>query len=287
MIDTRQFTPVTPMALSPTAPIVPDTCVPWPSSSAGSASSLAKSQPWTSSTKPLPSLSRPSPGISRGFVQALAARSGWVTSRPLSITATTTPRDPVVTSHAAGASMSASATPPRRPVLCRPQSAVNEASLGIARGVRARSGSIDTTADVCPAQASMLATGTPGAIRSSTPVPSDVVRQPRPPPRSAAARGAAVRRIQAPARTSTVSPCQSIRRVSAAATARQRRGSSRSPSMHGRARRRAWFRDERRGMAVRKRSESRESPPVAILPSASILPSSSRDGDRHGVSRRR
>ena len=30
MIDTCQFTPATPTPLSPTAPIVPATCVPWP-----------------------------------------------------------------------------------------------------------------------------------------------------------------------------------------------------------------------------------------------------------------
>jgi hypothetical protein len=43
--DTFQATPATPTPLFPTAPIVPATCVPWPWSSNGSASLLAKSQP--------------------------------------------------------------------------------------------------------------------------------------------------------------------------------------------------------------------------------------------------
>ena len=43
MIETCQLMPATPMPLLPTAPIVPETCVPWPLSSIGLESLLAKS----------------------------------------------------------------------------------------------------------------------------------------------------------------------------------------------------------------------------------------------------
>ena len=70
---------VAPGATPTTSPAtVPATCVPWPWSSKALLSSLAKSQPITSSTKPLPSSSRPFPAVSRGFFHGLAARSAWV-----------------------------------------------------------------------------------------------------------------------------------------------------------------------------------------------------------------
>ena len=78
MTEPFQLTPVMPWPLSPAAAIVPDTCVPWPLSSIGSPSPLAKSYPWTSSTNPFPSSSMPLEGTSPGLVQTFAARSGWV-----------------------------------------------------------------------------------------------------------------------------------------------------------------------------------------------------------------
>ena len=45
MMLTSQFTPVTPTVLFPTAPIIPDTCVPWSLSSIGSESLFAVSMP--------------------------------------------------------------------------------------------------------------------------------------------------------------------------------------------------------------------------------------------------
>ena len=45
MILTFQFTPTTPTPLLPTAPIVPETCVPWLWSSNGLLSLFTKSQP--------------------------------------------------------------------------------------------------------------------------------------------------------------------------------------------------------------------------------------------------
>ena len=50
MSETFQFTPVTPSALFPLAPIVPATCVPCPKKSSGALSSWMKSQPCVSST---------------------------------------------------------------------------------------------------------------------------------------------------------------------------------------------------------------------------------------------
>ena len=50
MIRTFQFTPATPVALLPSAPIVPATCVPCPWSSNGLLSLFTKSQPRQSST---------------------------------------------------------------------------------------------------------------------------------------------------------------------------------------------------------------------------------------------
>jgi len=112
MSELVQATPLTPIPLLPTAAMVPATWVPWPLSSMGSPSLLTKSYPCTSSTKPLRSSSMPLPAISPGLVQTLAARSTWRQSMPVSTTATTGTRLPVVKPHAAAASRSASVVPP-------------------------------------------------------------------------------------------------------------------------------------------------------------------------------
>ena len=97
------------------AAIVPATWVPCVEACVSAVlSQLTKSQPRQSSTKPLPSsstplVSRPSPR-SPGLPANWPARSGWVTSTPVSITATVAPA-PCVRVHASSASMSASATP--------------------------------------------------------------------------------------------------------------------------------------------------------------------------------
>ncbi len=60
---------------------------------------------------PFPSSSIPLPAISPGLIQMLAARSGWLRSTPVSITAIATLRDPVVISHASSIEGSAPTTP--------------------------------------------------------------------------------------------------------------------------------------------------------------------------------
>ena len=94
----------------------------------------------------------------------LAARSGCETSMPLSITPITTLREPVVTFHASGASMSASATPPDCPVLCRPQSWDRLGSLGINDRVRAKSGSSETIPCAVAPQAATSFVPPPGVF---------------------------------------------------------------------------------------------------------------------------
>ncbi len=124
MIETLQFTPVTPSALLPRAPIVPATCEPCSLASSGTLSFETKSQPCVSSTNPLPSESPPPGGSS--FVQMLSARSGWSYATPVSITPTTMSGLPVVRSQASGASMSLSLA------WLRPQSWPKLVSFGIA-----------------------------------------------------------------------------------------------------------------------------------------------------------
>ena len=217
MIETFQLTPTTPEPLLPTAPIVPATCVPCPWSSIGSASLLAKSQPYTSSTNPLPSLSIRSPATSPGFRQALAARSRWAWSTPVSITATTTLREPVVMSQASGASMSASRSPPDWPVLKSPQSWPNDGSLGTAALVITESGSIVATPAAEAAQAATSAGAAPGVVSEKKPSPSETARQSAVRARLAAA-GSAARTIQASAKASTSLPSHCNCRVPAAPT---------------------------------------------------------------------
>jgi len=106
-----QQTPVIPMLLFPTAAIVPAQCVPWPLSSIGLLFFETKFHPFTSSIYPFLSSSIPLFGISPGFFQMFAARSGWVYSTPVSITAMTIPVDPVVTPHASIALISESDFP--------------------------------------------------------------------------------------------------------------------------------------------------------------------------------
>ena len=130
---------------------------------------------------------------------------------PLSITATTTPRDPVVMVQASGASMSASTTPPDCPVLSSAQSEPNDRSLGTAAPVMAKSGSTKATPGVRPAQARTSFAGEPGATTRSSPSPRGMARQPSPEMRSAAASGRSERTIHESARASTAWPSHSIR----------------------------------------------------------------------------
>src|SRR3954454_14259234 len=105
-------TPATPLPLFALPVIVPDTCVPWPLSSAHEPSRIE------------PARIPPTP---RDCAQlaSLPARSSWVARMPVSTTPTFTP--PVAgkaprpaASQPSGASMSASGVPPPWPVLLRP-----------------------------------------------------------------------------------------------------------------------------------------------------------------------
>ncbi len=75
IIFTFQFTPVTPAALLPAAPMMPATRVPCPLSSMGLPVSTMVLMPWISSTHPFPSSSIPFPAISPGLVHILDWRS--------------------------------------------------------------------------------------------------------------------------------------------------------------------------------------------------------------------
>ena len=70
------------------------------------------------------------------LVAWLPPRSGCEKSTPVSMIPTTTELEPVATSHASGASMSASAIPlaplTACPVLWRPQSCEKDGSFGVA-----------------------------------------------------------------------------------------------------------------------------------------------------------
>ena len=120
--------------------------------------------------------------------------------------------------QASGASMSASANPPDCPVLCSPQSELNDGSLGIAAGVITKSGSTEATSGEPAAQPVTSATPAPGAVTAKNPSPSDSARQPAARPRSAAV-VAVVWAIQASACTSTTRPFQSSCRVRPAGSA--------------------------------------------------------------------
>ena len=86
--ETSQLTPATPTPSSPFAPMMPATCVPWPSSG------------------PQPRLFVPSgrslrtPPTNACWLRRFGARSGWRPSTPLSMTATSTSFEPVVVSQA-------------------------------------------------------------------------------------------------------------------------------------------------------------------------------------------
>ena len=176
------LTPVTPAPSPPRAPTTPATPVPWPTTSRGSLSFWAKSQPMTSSTKPLPSSSMPfasrPPPLSPGLCQMLGARSGWSWATPLSAIATTTPGLPVVRSQASAASMSASAAPATSrwsgpsesvtgwPVLLSAHWRANRASFGAASYRPVRLGSTHRTASRSASDAAALGGVTPGATRS-------------------------------------------------------------------------------------------------------------------------
>src|SRR5262249_10283754 len=66
---TVQLTPTTPAPLFPTAPIVPETWLPWLLSSRGSQVRVMTLKPWVPAAQP---------PIPPGLLQTLAARSGWV-----------------------------------------------------------------------------------------------------------------------------------------------------------------------------------------------------------------
>jgi len=97
-IVTRHATPASPSPLFPTAPMIPATWVPCPSSSRGSPRQARASMPWQSSAKPLPSSSVPSPSHSAALVQ-MFAQGRVVVSTPLSRMPTTTSALPVVMSR--------------------------------------------------------------------------------------------------------------------------------------------------------------------------------------------
>jgi hypothetical protein len=78
-----------------------------------------------------------------------AARSGWSIDTPVSTTAATTSLEPVVTAHASGASMSASAVPvslsANWPVLSSPHCSPKRGSSGTPEATSVRIGSAQTT----------------------------------------------------------------------------------------------------------------------------------------------
>src|SRR5436309_13690058 len=105
-----QFTPTTPRPLLPTAPIVPETCVPWPLSSAGLQENAIALNPCEPAGHVIVLADDPEPQVTVkavGAVHMLAARSGCEYSTPVSMTPTTLFVDPVVMSQALVAWMSA------------------------------------------------------------------------------------------------------------------------------------------------------------------------------------
>ena len=83
---------------------------------------------------------------------------------PESITPITTLREPVVTFHASGASMSASARPALCPVLWRPQSCEKLGSFGKSERLIAKSGSTKETPGVARPQPTTASIPAPGAV---------------------------------------------------------------------------------------------------------------------------
>ena len=83
---------------------------------------------------------------------------------PESITPMTTLREPVVTFHASGASMSASARPLLCPVLCKPQSCEKLGSLGNRVRLIAKSGSTNVIPGVARPQPTTVSIPAPGAV---------------------------------------------------------------------------------------------------------------------------
>src|SRR5258708_36647519 len=77
MILVVQFTPTTPAVLLPTAPIVPETWVPWLWSSMGSQVFVIALNPWVLAAQV--TLVPPTVTVKpAGADQTLAARSGWL-----------------------------------------------------------------------------------------------------------------------------------------------------------------------------------------------------------------
>ncbi len=95
----------------------------------------------------------PLPAISPGFVQMLAARSGWFSWTPESMTATTTLGLPVVVFQAALASMSTSL------FWSRPHSCGSPGSFGVKSAEMTRSGSAYATPGIFSSWAMASLTG--------------------------------------------------------------------------------------------------------------------------------
>src|SRR3954451_17843394 len=128
-IGELKATPDTPVALFVLAEIVPDTCEPWPLSSAHT--------PLWIRRPVLYDVAQPT---------ALPARSGCVLLMPVSTMPTFTPplfgkADRPARSQPSGASMSASGEPAVCPMLLRPHSCVYIGSLGVACVRRMKFGS--------------------------------------------------------------------------------------------------------------------------------------------------
>jgi hypothetical protein len=129
---TVQATPETSMPLLPTAPIVPETCVPWPALSSSVGVPLEDDEGDTVALMPCRSLRKPLvPGL--GLVHRLATRSVCVRRMPESMMATITPGAPDWMDHAAGAPMSAPGVPPLWPVLFNDHCWPKDGSLGTVR----------------------------------------------------------------------------------------------------------------------------------------------------------
>ena len=183
--DTCQLMPVMPTPLLPTAPMMPETCVPCPNRSCTSLVSAMKFQPVTSSMNPLPSSSMPLSGSSRGFLQTLLARSGCERSIPESSTATITLRTPMPTLQAVAAWMMGgahcSAKPGSLGMVSGSTVAAGEtpaATVAVPNGASMmKSGSIASTPGVWAAQSRTSWEAASGAESEKKPSPSEVVVQ--------------------------------------------------------------------------------------------------------------
>ena len=141
---TVHATPVTPRLLLPTAPTIPDTCVPWPTSSVGGPLMFTALSPLVLSVSLIVLGSSEAYDIvvfGARLTQRLATRSWWVRSAPESRMPTMMPEALVLVFQPASALMSAPAMPPFPPVLLSAHWLVNWGSLGVRAVCRMRSGS--------------------------------------------------------------------------------------------------------------------------------------------------